>query len=138
MADKTYAGGCFCGAVRYTVSGAVSSCCFCHCESCRRASGGAYVPWVTFSKATFRVTQGGLTVHSSSPDATRCHCARCGTSLTYEHAGRPDEVDVALVTLDEPERFAPDSHIWVEDKLPWIALGDDLPQHRSWASADGD
>ena len=138
MTDETYTGGCFCGAIRFTVSGATKSCCFCHCESCRRASGGAYVPWATFDRALFVVTQGQLDLHGSSADATRGHCAACGTSLTYEHAKRPDDVDVALVTFDNPERFAPDSHIWIDDKLAWVAIDDGLPQHRTWASADND
>ena len=138
MADESYTGGCFCGAIRFTVAGAIRSCCFCHCESCRRASGGAYVPWATFDKAKFMLEAGELTLYASSAEATRGHCGRCGTSLTYEHSKRPDDVDIALATFDEPGRFSPDSHIWIEDKLPWITINDGLPQHRTWASADAD
>ena len=138
VSDTTYTGGCFCGAIRFDVSGAIKSCCFCHCESCRRASGGAYVPWVTFDKAQFAVTQGELALHSSSPGATRGHCPACGTSLTYEHAERPNDVDIAVVAFDDPDRFSPVSHIWMEDNLKWVAVNDGLPQHRTWASADED
>lgn len=136
MAGISYTGGCFCGAIRFSVSGEVKSCCFCHCTSCRRAAGGAYVPWVTFDKALFKITNGNPERHSSSPDATRSHCRQCGTSLTYEHAKRSADVDIALVTFDDPAGVAPTCHIWVDDKLPWVDIKDGLPQHRSWASAD--
>lgn len=136
MIDDTTSGGCFCGALRFSVSGPVRSCCFCHCESCRRASGGVYVAWATFDKLSFTVTDGELELRESSPEATRGRCAACGTSLTYEHAERPNDVDISLAGFDDPGRFSPTSHIWIEDKLPWVVLSDGLPQHRTWASAD--
>ena len=136
MPEEVYTGSCFCGAIRFSATGAIKSCCFCHCESCRRASGGAYVPWVTFEKALFSIVTGEPTIHASAPGVTRGHCAACGTSLTYEHAKRPDDIDVAVVAFDEPGLFSPDSHIWLEDKLSWMKIGDGLPQHQSWANAD--
>ena len=138
MSADTFVGGCFCGAVRIGAAGPVRSCCICHCESCRKASGGAFVAWATFDKTSFRITAGELALHASSPEATRGHCAICGTSLTYEHLKRPNEVDISLAGFDDPDRFSPTSHIWIEDKLPWVIVSDGLPQHRSWASADTD
>ena len=97
-----------------------------------------YVAWATFDTESFRITSGDLELHASSPDATRGHCAVCGTSLTYEHKERPNEVDISLASLDDPGRLSPNSHIWLADKLPWVVLNDGLPQHRTWASADTD
>ena len=129
MTDDRYTGRCFCGDVRFTVTGPVRYSAFCHCESCRRASGGAYVPWVTFTKSALRWTAGTVTLHESSPGVTRGHCARCSTSLTYEEARRADQVDITLASFDEPSRFSPVAHIWVEDKLACVHLGDDLPRY---------
>lgn len=121
-------GQCFCGAVRFEVDGPEMYACFCHCESCRRASGGTHVAWATFGKAGFRVKQGSMTEHHSTPGVTRGLCPACGTSLTYEHVDRAGQIDVTLASLEDPAAVRPRSHIWVEDKLPWVEIGDDLPQ----------
>ena len=63
---------------------------------------------------------------------------RCGTSLTYEHDEHPDHVDITVVTLDEPEALPPACHIWVSHKLPWVELGDGLPQYAEWRTKDED
>src|SRR6516162_3352234 len=128
MESTHYSGGCLCGAVRYEVSGAARHLCYCHCESCRRASGAAAVPWGTFDRHSFRVTRGTLAEFRSSEPVWRGFCAACGSSLTYRHATRPAEIDVTLVTLDEAAQLAPQMHVWVADKLPWARIDDGLPQ----------
>jgi hypothetical protein len=74
------------------------------------------------------VTEGQLAEYRSSPEVRRGFCASCGTSLTYRHLRRAEEVDVALTTLDDPDALAPEEHIWVEDKLSWETIADGLPQ----------
>ena len=123
-----YTGHCFCGRVKFEVAGPAKYACFCHCESCQRAAGGAYVPWATFEKSTFVVTAGEIAQHHSSPGVTRGLCRECGTSLTYEHEDRVGQIDVTLTSFDDPSEFSPQAHIWVEDKAPWVIIGDDLPQ----------
>lgn len=122
-------GGCFCGAVRYQVTGPPLYLCVCHCDSCRRASGGAMVPWGTWPKVRFAVRAGTLSFHESSEGVTRGHCARCGTSISYATTRRADEIDVTLASLGDPTDLSPTAHIWVSDKLPWVILNDGLPQH---------
>jgi hypothetical protein len=36
---------------------------------------------------------------------------------------------VTLGTLDDPSVLPPTMHIFVADKLPWVAIGDQLPQY---------
>ena len=40
-----------------------------------------------------------------------------------------DEVDVTVCSFDRPATVTPADHIWVEDRLPWIRLADDLPSY---------
>jgi hypothetical protein len=128
MTQATYAGGCLCGAVRYEITGAVSNPCFCHCTTCRRATGAPMVPWGTFAREAVRIVHGRLSEFRSSAQVARGFCAHCGTSLTYRHEARAGEIDVTLSTLDDPTLLAPRMHVWVKDRLPWVAIGDDLPQ----------
>lgn len=131
MRESVCAGGCLCGAVRYEITGDVSNPCFCHCETCRRATGAAVVPWGTFVREAMRVTRGSLSEYRSSAQVWRGFCARCGTSLTYRHEARPAEIDVTLATLDDPTRLAPAMHVWVKDRLPWMPIGDSRPRHEA-------
>ncbi len=134
MSESSYSGRCLCGAVRYEVSGAASTICFCHCESCRRAVGAPAVPWGTFASEHFRLTRGEIAEYRSSPAVTRGFCARCGSSLTFRHDARPAEIDVTLATLDDPTRFVPQMHVWVGDKLPWESISDGRPQFTAGAT----
>lgn len=129
MSTPAYAGGCLCGAVRYVASGSARNLCYCHCSSCRRAAGSPSVPWGTFERANFRLTRGHLSEYRSSAHVTRGFCAACGTSLTFRNDARATEVDVTLASLDEPALLAPQMHVWVEDKLPWVSIADSLPQY---------
>ena len=131
-----YTGRCFCGDVVFQVTGPAKFACFCHCESCRRAAGGVYVPWATFAKDTFIVTSGSMHEHHSAPQVTRGLCSSCGTSLTYEHEDRAGQIDVTLTSFDDPSEFSPSAHIWVDDKLPWVTIDDGLPQYGQWVVAD--
>ena len=92
------------------------------------------VPWATFRLSDVSFTHGGLEVRLSSPGVTRGHCANCGTSITYCHELRPGEIDLTIESMDDPKAFKPAVHIWVEDKLPWIVIGDELPQFQKIAS----
>lgn len=136
MAEESFIGGCHCGEVRYCATGAARNICICHCLSCRRSAGAPFVAWATFLLKNFQITHGELRTHNSSSMVTRGHCERCGTSITYFNSGRDTEIDVSLTTLDEPSALTPRCHIWVEDKLPWILINDNLPQHEHWATKD--
>jgi hypothetical protein len=123
--------------VRYEVAGPVIHLCFCHCASCRRAAGAAPVSWGTFARENFRLTRGALAEYRSSPPVMRGFCAACGTPLTYRHEARATEIDITLATLDEPALLAPRMHVWVSDKLPWVAITDGLPQFAGSAPGTG-
>lgn len=121
-----------CGAVRYAGGGAATNVCYCHCASCRRATGAPFVAWATLDLRLFSFGDTKPARYKSSPKVSRTFCGSCGTSLTYQHEDRADEVDVTIPTLDDPEQLEPECHIWVSDKLPWLRLEDGLPQYPEW------
>jgi hypothetical protein len=128
MNPQSYGGRCYCGKVRFEASGPVRNLCICHCESCRRAAGAAFVAWGTVNTDQFRILSGDTSVVRTSTDVERTFCANCGSSLTYRHVLRPGDMDFTLVSLDDPSALTPRMHIWAQDKLPWIKLSDGLPQ----------
>jgi hypothetical protein len=86
------------------------------------------VPWGTFAAPNLSILRGRLAQYRSSPKVTRGFCAQCGTSLSYRHHDRGGEIDVTLSSLDDAGALAPQVHIWVEDKLPWVAIADGRAQ----------
>jgi hypothetical protein len=125
---ELFTGRCLCGAVAYECGGPVIPPCFCHCESCRRASGAHVVAWATVPRNSFRVVRGQLRSFASSATVIREFCERCGTPVTYSNAEQSATIDVAVATLDRPDAMAPVDHIWMEDAAGWDCPGDGLPQ----------
>lgn len=122
-------GGCFCGAIRYQADDLPFHETNCHCSICRRTSGAPLVAWFSVPKARFRILAGEPTRFRSSRKATRSFCSSCGTPLTFEHDDFPEEVDVTICSLDNPQAVLPKAHIWTSSRLTWIKLTDGLPSY---------
>ena len=122
-------GGCCCGAIRYEADGPRSHETSCHCSTCRRTSGAPFVAWVTFPSAGVRVTRGDPVAFRSSPNAVRSFCGRCGTQLFFRQDALPDQTDVTIASLDDPEAIPPRDHTFVRSRLSWVRLADGLPEH---------
>jgi hypothetical protein len=120
-------GGCFCGFVRYRVTGSPSHETNCHCSICRRTSGAPCVAWFTVPAVGFRFTSGEPASFRSSERGTRTFCPRCGTPLTFRSGGLPDEVDATTCSLDAPEQLPPKDHTHTSSRLSWATLDDRLP-----------
>src|SRR5690606_19893497 len=121
-------GGCHCGFVRYTAAGKPSQETNCHCSICRRTTGAAFVSWFTVKPSEFAFTSGQPARYASSSKAERTFCPRCATQLTFRHVDFPEEVDVTICSLDDPERVPPKDHTRTSSKLSWVDLSDALPK----------
>jgi hypothetical protein len=132
----THEGGCLCGAVRYRVDGPIDSVGHCHCNSCRRSAGAAFVTWFTVERARLAWTSGKPKQFNSSPGVRREFCGACGTELVYSSEQAPETIDITLGSLDCADDHPADRHIWTTDKLPWLRLDEHLPAYESW-TADG-
>ena len=124
---KELEGGCLCGRVRFHISGPPLVVTHCHCATCRKAAGAAFVTWVTVRPAHFRWTTGEPAHFLSSPPVRRGFCPMCGTPLSYQRDDRPDEIDVTAATLDDPEAVKPQDHIYWGSRLSWAVPADGLP-----------
>ena len=122
-------GGCYCGQIRYEAEGPRSHETNCHCSICRGTTGAPFVIWFSVPRSGFRLVRGDPTRFSSTPQAIRSFCSRCGTQLTFEHVDFPDEIDITACSLDDPEQVAPKDHIYISNKLGYIKLADSLPQY---------
>jgi len=117
-------GGCLCGATRFSVTEPPSNSFICHCKTCRRASGGMQVGWVTLKTEQLRFEGALPKVYVSSPGIRRTFCEHCGTSLTWQQEGS-SEIDVTLASFDRVEDFPPGDELWTSQRPSWT-----LPDHR--------
>jgi hypothetical protein len=122
-------GGCLCGQIRYEAGGKPFHATVCHCAMCRRAAGAPMVAWFSVPRAEYRIVRGEPARFAWSERVIRSFCSRCGTSLTFETAEYPDEIDITTASLDDPEAVPPRDHTRTATQLRWVQLGDDLPAY---------
>jgi len=123
-------GGCQCGRVRYTARVEPAEAYACHCAMCRKATGGAWIAFVSAKLADVH-WHGEPDWYQSSPIAHRPFCRECGTPLGFAFLQHADNMDLTVGSFDQPERFRPSKNYAVESMLPgWLDLHA-LPQMRS-------
>jgi hypothetical protein len=76
-------GGCQCGRVRYTADVEPDQAYLCHCNMCKRATGGVSIAYVNPPKDKV-VWHSEPDWYRSSPIAHRPFCSRCGTPLGFD------------------------------------------------------
>lgn len=119
-------GGCFCEAVRYEVSGKLTSVTYCHCSKCRRWHGhaGAYT---AADRTSFRLVESrGLKWHSVSPTIRRGFCLDCGSSLFFDDQEDSQKISLCPGTLDAPTGIREKAHIFTGSKGDYYDIKDDL------------
>jgi hypothetical protein len=120
-------GGCLCGAVRYEVRGKLRPIVMCHCRQCRRTTGH-FMASTAARHADFRlVAGGGLEWYTSSREARRGFCARCGSTLFWQGVGC-DYISIAAGTLDDSSGLKVACHIFLADKGAYYEIADGTPQ----------
>ena len=131
--DRTLAGQCFCGAVRYAVADAFVYAANCHCANCRRTTGSAFKPFAGIAREKLRLTKGAdnLMIYGEE-NGNDTHCKACG-SLLYSVVRNGAFVHVAMGTLVDDPSIRPTAHIFVGSKAPWFTIADDLPQYEEHA-----
>lgn len=104
-------GGCLCGDVRITASGAPYRVGLCHCLDCRKHHGALF-----FAAAIF--PQDAVTIEGETRDYRGRHfCPRCGSSVFARFA---DEIEVHLGALDAPDQYMPTYENWTVHREAWL------------------
>ena len=106
-------GGCLCGAVRLEARGEPNRVGVCHCLDCRKHHGALF-----YAAAIF--PEDAVTVRGETGDYQGRHfCPRCGSSVFARAEG---EIEVALGSLDAPDRFTPTYELWCRRREGWLPV----------------
>jgi hypothetical protein len=131
-AAGTFEGGCDCGFVRYRLARAPLFVHCCHCRWCQRETGSAFVLNALIETECVELLDGApdmvMTPSASGKGQNIARCPRCRVALWSHYAGAgPKFAFVRVGTLDDPDRFPPDIHIFTMSKQPWVILPEGVP-----------
>ncbi|MEW6089300.1 GFA family protein [Parvibaculum sp.] len=134
MADVLYRGSCMCGSVRFEIEAPLGPFGFCHCNTCRKASGTAFTAnsSVPRDKVRFLNGEGTIRRYESSPGTFRCFCSNCGSPVYKESPSKPGVIRIRLGLLDTPVGDKPRAHTFWSEKADWYELKGDMPAYDTW------
>ena len=123
---KKLSGHCYCGAVKFEVSGNPVNVGHCHCESCRRHTASAMVTFASYRPEQVAFTGDQPTKFTTDDSVSRSFCNRCGSPISYE-SNRNEYVFLYVGIFDEPEKLSPQVHMMYSEKIDWLKIDDNLP-----------
>jgi hypothetical protein len=120
-------GGCTCRSVRYRLTAAPLIVHCCHCRWCQRESGAAFALNALIETDRLELLNGQVelvaTPSASGKGQRIARCPTCRVAVWSHYFGLQERLSFVRVgTLDEPDRFPPDVHIFTESKQPWVVL----------------
>ncbi|MGV6888508.1 GFA family protein [Rhodophyticola sp. SM2404] len=116
-------GSCLCGAIRYSVTGALRPVIACHCVQCRKTSG--HFVAATSCKREEIAVEGDVAWYRSSETAQRGFCRVCGSSLFWD--GQGENLSIMAGTLDSETTLKIAGHIFCADKGSYYDILEDVP-----------
>lgn len=121
-------GSCFCGDVKFVVTGDPLNVRACHCRDCQQLTGSAFFVRAIFPKSAVSFS-GRLSEFPTNEDVVHKFCPRCGSQIFAGRRSRPDAMGIALGTFEDLKGLRPTDNIWVSDKQDWVVLGSDTKLH---------
>ena len=133
-----HSGSCLCGNIQYTIEGELSDFGYCHCKSCRKASGSAHGANAGLERKNFTLKdpKNFLREYESSTGKYRAFCSHCGSPLYAYLQHTSDLIRIRLGSLDTPFDKHAKAHTFVSDKAEWEEIHGSLPQFDKWAARD--
>jgi hypothetical protein len=129
---KTFEGGCDCGHVRYRMTSRPMFVHCCHCRWCQRETGASFALNAMIEAERVETLAGEPeivdTPSASGKGQKIARCPQCRIALWSHYAGAGDLVRFVRVgTLDDPDAFPPDIHIFTASKQPWVVIPEGMP-----------
>ena len=128
MSETKLTGHCYCGAVKFEVTGESNWIGHCHCESCRRQSGSVMTTFAGFRNDQIVFTGAMPNRFSTDDGVTRSFCGRCGSSIAYQSSDLPDDTHLHLGLFDDLELLVPIDHSFLHEKPSWLHADEQLPE----------
>jgi hypothetical protein len=131
-AAERFEGGCGCRMVRYQLTSRPLFVHCCHCRWCQRETGASFALNALIESDRVLITRGEPemvdTPSNSGKGQKIARCPKCRVALWSHYAGAGERLRFVRVgTLDDPDAFPPDIHIFTSTKPPWVVLPPGVP-----------
>ena len=127
MEVQSYAGRCLCGNIEFALNGKPVWIGYCHCSSCRRATGAAAVTHVGVNDSDLSFVKGTRKIYESSPGVRRGFCSDCGSPVSYDSDRYNSYTQIYIGIFDKPELLIPQAHVHCDERIAWFNTKDNLP-----------
>lgn len=119
-------GECFCGAIRYEITGSLRDARSCHCSRCRKAFSSQASAYALVDAADFRWVTGEqmLTTYTGKHGFGLQFCSTCGSTLCGIFGGQVHGVTLGCINGDPGVQIA--QHIFTGSKASWEVLPDGI------------
>jgi hypothetical protein len=127
-------GSCLCGGVRFEVSQEPDTLRYCHCESCKKLSGGTGTVNFRAPSASIRILEGEDLLQTFQPaeGSAKTFCLACGSNLFGGGWPESETCSVRAAAVDDPFDARPSAHIFTRSVAAWERLPDDgLERHET-------
>lgn len=91
-----------CGGVSYTVAGRLRDVYNCHCDRCRRFTGHFMAATAASPSNVSLDSTEFLRWYSAAEGVEYGFCSRCGSSLFWRTAAKPEHLSISAGSLDQP------------------------------------
>ena len=125
-------GGCTCRRIRYRMHGKPLFTNCCHCRWCQRETGSAFVINAMIEADRVETLGDAPELINTPSDSGKGQLiARCPTGhvAVWSHYGGSGRkvCFIRVGTLDNPDHYPPDIHIFTMSKQPWVVLPPGTP-----------
>jgi len=120
--NRVHTGTCACKAVQYTVDGRIKSVVNCHCNLCKKITGGAFETIALVSERNLKITSGEeyLIRYALTNNADKYFCKVCGTPIYNQNKRVPGNSMIHIGSLDNPSSLSPTINLHCNSMLSWV------------------
>lgn len=126
-------GRCYCGATTFSTAQEPQTIAYCHCDSCRRATGGPVAAFAALDENAVTFTPNEGREIAINAGVTRTFCSACGSSLTARYDYLPGQVYISIGVIDQANDLEPKIHCHDSERLSWLHISDDIERVASTA-----
>src|SRR4029077_16088547 len=99
----------------------------CHCRWCQRETGASFALNALIEAERVELLEGKVEIKNTPSNSGAgqriSRCPKCRVAVWSNYAGAGDVLNFIRVgTLDDPDCFPPNIHIYTASKQPWVVL----------------
>lgn len=131
MSDETscsasITGRCYCGALHIRTTAPAQVVAYCHCDDCRRVTGGPVAAFAAFAPDEIDVQPAWPDAVEINSGVKRWFCPACGSAIGAWFSYLPDQIYVPVGVIDQIDELAPELHCHADNAPGWLHLNDNL------------